>query len=77
MIRYTNTLRYYLSRRDEYLFRVYIHGYMEIHRHKCDSELCPSRRAFTHAEQQLFESGKLKNEDKELLRCENIVKKIY
>jgi hypothetical protein len=28
ILRYTNNLRYYLSRKDEYLFRVYIHGYM-------------------------------------------------
>lgn len=43
MIRYTENLRYYLSRRDEYLFKVYIHGYMEMHRQKCDNPTCVSR----------------------------------
>ena len=35
IIKYNNTLRYYLSRRDAYLFKASIFGYMEIHRHKC------------------------------------------
>jgi hypothetical protein len=49
MIRYTNTLRYYLSRRDEYIFKVYIHGYMEMHRQKCDNPACSSRCELTES----------------------------
>ena len=47
MIRYTNTLRYYLSRKDEYIFKIYLHGYMEMHRQKCDNPNCPSRCELT------------------------------
>jgi hypothetical protein len=54
MIRYANTLRYYLSRRDEYIFKVYIHGYMEMHRQKCDNPACPSRCELTEQEKKLF-----------------------
>jgi ABC-type multidrug transport system fused ATPase/permease subunit len=77
MIRYANTLRYYLSRRSEYIFKVYIHGYMEMHRQKCDNPTCSSRCEFTDSEKKLFESGKLKKEDEQILRTENIIKKIY
>ena len=43
MIRQESTIRYYLSRGKEYLFKVWIHGYMEVHRQKCDNTVCPSR----------------------------------
>ena len=43
MMRYASTLRYYISRGEEYLFKVWVHGYMEIHRQKCDNIHCPSR----------------------------------
>jgi hypothetical protein len=77
MMRYASTLRYYLSRREEYIFKVYIHGYMEMHRQKCDSPNCPSRCQLTDIEKKLFEEGRLKREDEQILRTENIIKKIY
>lgn len=47
MIRQSSTIRYYLYRGQEFLFKVMIHGYMEIHRQKCDSTTCPSRCALS------------------------------
>lgn len=50
---------------------------MEIHRQKCDNPACPSRCALSEADRKLFETGVLKKEEEQLLRCENIIKKIY
>lgn len=43
MISYAGKLRDYLALRSDYTYAVYIHGYMEIHRQKCDNPNCPSR----------------------------------
>ena len=54
-IRYTDSLRLYLDRREEFLFLANIHGYMEIHRHKCEFSDCPSRETLTANEQKFVE----------------------
>ena len=77
MISYAGKLRDYLTLRDEYLYSVYIHGYMEIHRQKCDNPACPSRCQLGEADRKLFETGVLHSYEEQLLRCENIIKKIY
>ena len=77
MISYARKLRDYLALREEYAFVVAIHGYMEIHRQKCDNPACPSRCALSEHDRRLFEGGELGRNGEQLLRCENIVKKIY
>jgi hypothetical protein len=77
ILRYTKTLRHYLARKDEYAFRVYIHGYMEMHRQKCDNPRCPSRVTHTEAEKRLFERGVFAFGDEQVFRCQNLVKFIY
>ena len=54
MISYARKLRDYLALREEYAFVVAIHGYMEIHRQKCDNPTCASRCEFTETEKKLF-----------------------
>lgn len=41
MIRYSQTLRKLLKRTDDYYFETIMHGYMQIHRQKCDNPTCP------------------------------------
>lgn len=41
MIRYSETLRKLLKRSENYYFAIQLHGYMEIHKQKCDNPLCP------------------------------------
>ena len=41
IIRYTETLRKLLKRTDDYFFETTLHGYIEIHRQKCDNPTCP------------------------------------
>lgn len=66
-----------MAQREEYSYSVFIHGYMEIHRQKCDNPNCPSRYPLAEADRKLFETGVLHGYDEQLLRCENIIKKIY
>jgi hypothetical protein len=77
MISYARKLRDYIALRDDYAYIVYIHGYMEIHRQKCDNPMCPSRCALSESERKLFESGDWRKNHEQILRCENIIKKIY
>lgn len=77
MISYARKLRDYLALRDDYRHVVYIHGYMEIHRQKCDNPACPSRCALSEHDRRLIDSGQLSRNEEQLLRCENIIKKIY
>jgi hypothetical protein len=63
MISYARKLRDYLSLRHDNAYIVYIHGYMEIHRQKCDNPNCPSRRALSEPEKKLFECGELKKNE--------------
>jgi hypothetical protein len=77
MISYAGKLRDYLALREDYAHAVYIHGYMEIHRQKCDNPMCPSRCQLSEADRKLFDSGAMRKSDEQLLRCENIIKKIY
>jgi hypothetical protein len=77
MVRYTDNLRLFLNRREEYGFHAAIAGYMEMHRHKCDIEGCPSRGPLNDHEQRMLDSGEIQPEDEDLLRCENVIKKIY
>jgi hypothetical protein len=56
MLRQAGTISYYLSRQGEYLFKVWIHGYMEIHRQKCDNIACPSRCSLSEQEKRNLQS---------------------
>jgi hypothetical protein len=47
MISYARKLKDYIALKNDYFYRIYIHGYMEIHRQKCDNPMCPSRRALS------------------------------
>ena len=54
MMRQASTIRYYLSRGEEHMFKIYIHGYMEVHRQKCDSPDCPSRLTLSQYDRHLL-----------------------
>lgn len=60
MISYARKLRDYLALREDYTYNVYIHGYMEIHRQKCDNPMCPSRCQLSEPDKKLFDQGILK-----------------
>jgi hypothetical protein len=77
MIRYSSTLRYYLARSKEHLFKVWIHGYMEIHRQKCDNIACPSRTALTEQDQHYLSTKAQPNAKEQIVRTMNIVKVIF
>jgi hypothetical protein len=55
MMRYASTIRYYLSRGKEVMFKIYMHGYMEIHRQKCDNIACPSRCALSDYDKHILD----------------------
>jgi hypothetical protein len=77
MISYAAKLRHYLALREDYSHLVYLHGYMEIHRQKCDNPNCPSRSELPEPDCKLLESGAVPSSHEQLLRCENIIKNIY
>jgi hypothetical protein len=77
MVRYTDNLRLFLGRRDEYIFHACIAGYMEMHRLKCDLEDCPARSPLGDHDQKMLNSGEIQPEDEDLLRCENVIKHIF
>jgi hypothetical protein len=59
------------------MFLVFIYGYMEIHRQKCDSLECPTRCLLSDALKNLLNIGQLDCEDEQLLRVNNLIKEIF
>ena len=78
MIRYAETLRKLLKRCDQYFYQVINHGYMEVHRQKCDNPLCPYNRVSIRSEDDsITKTEKHISKTDEVLRTEAIIKKIF
>jgi hypothetical protein len=63
MISYARKLRDYIALHEDYTYLIYIHGYMEIHRQKCDNPMCPSRAQLSEADKKLLEKGTFKKNE--------------
>ncbi len=77
MIRYAETLRKLLKRTDDYYYQTLLHGYMEVHRQKCDNPTCPYSVQNIQSEQELLKADNSYKKSDEVLRTEGIIKKIF